>query len=40
MRKLLDNLVQNGDVENARLLFDDARTKTVPMYGAMMKGER
>ena len=35
---LLDALLKCGDVDNARSIFDRTTTKTVTMYGAMMKG--
>ncbi|CAF4331181.1 unnamed protein product, partial [Rotaria magnacalcarata] len=32
------NKVQCGDMNRAQLLFDTSTKKTLPMYGAMMKG--
>ena len=31
--------MKNGDVTGARSLFDVSRTRDVPMFVAMMKGE-
>ena len=36
---LIDALMKCGDVEGAELLFDQAKIKDLPMYGAMMKGK-
>ena len=38
LTSLLDALMKCGDVASARSLFDASKTKDVPMYGAMMKG--
>ncbi len=38
LTSLLDALMKCGDVQDAQLLFDASRTKTLPMYGAMMNG--
>ena len=36
---LLDALLKCGDVDNAQSLFDKTASKTLTMYGAMMKGD-
>jgi hypothetical protein len=38
LTSLLDALMKCGDVASARSLFEASRTKDLPMYGAMMKG--
>jgi hypothetical protein len=39
LTSLLDALMKCGDVAGAQSLFDAITTKTVTMYGAMMKGK-
>ena len=38
LTSLLDALMKCGDVKHAELLFHKLTRKTLPMYGAMMKG--
>ncbi|CAF0963616.1 unnamed protein product [Adineta steineri] len=38
LTSLLDAFIKCSDMKNAQLLFDKTLNKTVPMYGAMMKG--
>ena len=38
LTSLLDALMKCGDVKSAESLFDQAKNKTIHMYGAMMKG--
>ena len=40
LTSLLDALMKCGDVPSAQLFFDRSATKSVSMYGAMMKGKR
>jgi hypothetical protein len=38
LTSILDALMKCGDVQSAQLYFDQSTTKSVTMYGAMMKG--
>ena len=38
LTSLIDALMKCSDVKYAQLLFDKSTKKTIPVYGAMMKG--
>jgi hypothetical protein len=38
LTSLLDALMKCGNIENAQSLFNKSPKKTLPTYGAMMKG--